>query len=309
MSFLFRKIAIVGSGAIGTLYGSRLQEAGHEVHFLMRSDYEAVKQRGSIIVRENSGERVISPVLVHASSAEIGICDLVLITLKTTSNADLPGILGPLVAPGTPVVTLQNGFGSEEFLATFLPPESIMGGLCFVGVHRTGPGELKGFQTPGYITLGEFNRPPNERTRAVADCLSAAGIPTTVAESLAGARWEKLMWNIPYNGLSIAAGCIPTDQIMRDPVLVDEVRALMHEVVRAAAAEGYVIPEARIEARIAGTPKIGAYRPSSLVDHLAGRLVEVESIWAEPLRRARARGVDTPRLALLHALLRSICRH
>lgn len=309
MSFSFQKIAIVGAGAIGTFYGSRLQQAGHDVHYLMRSDLAAVRARNSLIIRERSGERVISPVAVHASSAEIGVVDLVLIALKTTANADLPEILHPLVGPATTVVTLQNGLGNEEFLAGLVNPEQVLGGLCFIGVVRTAPGELQGFQTPGSILLGEFGRPANERTHALAACLTAAEIPTTAVDRLIDARWTKLVWNIPFNGLSIAAGSVTTDKIMADPVLVAEVRALMEEVIRAAVGEGCVTPEALIEKNLATTLRLGAYSPSSLVDHLAGRAVEVESIWAEPLRRARARGVDTPRLALLCALLRSICRH
>ncbi len=309
MSPEFKSIAIVGAGAIGTYYGACLQRAGFDVRFLMRSDLSAVRERGTVVLRETSGETSVGPIAAFGSSAEIGVVDLVLVALKTTSNADLKAILPPLVGPTTTVATLQNGLGNEDFLATFLDPKAIVGGLCFIGVTRTGPGELKGYQTPGYITLGELSGPATERTRALAAAFVKAGVKCRAVDRLIEARWTKLVWNIPFNGLSIAAGGITTDKILEDPVMAREVRALMYEVLAAAAGEGCVVPEALIQNHIENTPAIGAYQPSSLIDYLAGREVEIESIWAEPLRRAQAHGVATPRLALLYAILKTLCRH
>jgi 2-dehydropantoate 2-reductase len=95
---------------------------------------------------------------------------------------------------------------------------------------------------------------------------------------------------------------------MADPFLAAEARALMYEIRRAAAALGYEISEKFIDGQLKQTPKLGAYKPSSMIDWEAGREVEVETIWGEPLRRATAAGVDCPRFALLYALLRQLCR-
>jgi 2-dehydropantoate 2-reductase len=160
---------------------------------------------------------------------------------------------------------------------------------------------------PGMVSIGEFGRPPAERTRALGGLLQAAGIKVNVVDDLLAARWSKLVWNIPFNGLSIAEGGIATDRICSDPRLAEEARALMLEVQRAAAAFGYDIPDDFVRKQFDVTPPMGSYQPSSLVDYLAGREVEVEPIWGEPLRRARAAGVDMPRLASLYARLQALC--
>jgi 2-dehydropantoate 2-reductase len=302
------KFAVVGAGAIGQYYGARLQRAGHEVALLVRGDREALRGRGAITVREKAGEFTVAPLVVAGTTTEIGLVDVVLVTLKATANGLLAEALPRLLGPGTAVVTLQNGLGHEEGLAELVGADRVLGGLCFIGVNRTAPGELQGFHTPGSMTLGEYGRPAGERCRTIAGAFQAAGVKCLAVDDLHAARWRKLIWNIPFNGLTVAAGGVPTDVICADPALAAEARALMDEVAAAAAAHGVCIPEKFIAGQMEVTPPMGPYKPSSLVDYLAGREVEVEPIWGEPLRRARAAGVATPRLALLYALLRRLGR-
>jgi 2-dehydropantoate 2-reductase len=299
--------AVVGSGAIGSYYGARLALAGADVRFLLRSDLEHVRTHG-FVLRERDAIRRLEKVAAFGTTAEIGAVDVVLVTLKTTANAALPALLPPLLGPSTIVVTLQNGLGNEEFIASLIGADRVLGGLCFIAVTREGPGEFVGFHTPGAITLGEFGRPAAERTRAVADWLKRAGVNCRAVENLAEARWRKLIWNVPFNGLAIAAGGITTDRILADAELAREVRVLMDEIATAARHFGYEVPEEFIQGQIDVTPPMGPYKPSSLVDFFAGREVEVEAIWGEPLRRAQAAGLPMPRLERLYGQLRTASR-
>ena len=299
---MFSRIAIVGSGALGIYYGTRLALAGADVRFLMRGDLAAVRARGSLRVHEGGVVVELRPVAAFATAAEIGPMDLVVVTLKTTANPELVRLVPPLLGPCTAIFTLQNGLGADEHLAALFGAERIMGGLAFIAATRVAPGEVM-CHGPGSITLGEFGGPATERTRALAVRFREAGVAAVAVENLAEARWRKLVWNIPFNGLAIARGGITTDRICGDPALVAEVRALMDEVRRAAAALGHVIPDEFLRSQLDGTPPLGPYRPSSLVDFLAGREVELEAIWGEPLRRAEAAGVAVPRLAALYAQL------
>lgn len=303
---MFARIAIVGSGAIGTYYGTRLALAGGDVSFLLRADYEAVRQRGTLRVTLRDGVRELKRAQVFHTTAEIGPVDLVIITLKTTANAALADLLPPLLGPDTAILTLQNGLGADEALATQFGAERVMGGLAFIAVTRSGPGDVT-CHHPGSLTLAEFGRRPVERTRQLALRFEAAGVKNRVAANLLEARWRKLVWNIPFNGLAIARGGITTDKLCADPALAAELRGLMREVQHAAAAFGFVIPDEFLKLQFEVTPPMGAYPPSSLVDYLAGREVEVDAIWGEPLRRAQAAGVAMPRLAALHAELRRLC--
>src|SRR5258706_10560342 len=109
------KIGVVGPGAVGSYYGAKLWRDGHEAHFLLRSDYEAVRRRG-VKIKSVEGDFHANPRAARAPE-EIGICDLVMIALKTTANDLFPQLLPPLVGGNTVVLTLQNGLGSEEELA------------------------------------------------------------------------------------------------------------------------------------------------------------------------------------------------
>lgn len=302
---MISSIAIVGAGALGCYYGARLALAGGDVRFLLRSDLAHVRAHG-LTLRERDGTRRLERAAAFGATAEIGPVDLVLITLKTTANASLAALLPPLLGPNTLVVTLQNGLGNEEFVASLVGAERVLGGLCFIGVTREAPGELVGYYTPGAMTLGEFGRPSSERLREVAALFVRAGVNCTAVENLMEARWRKLVWNVPFNGLAVAAGGITTDRILADPALAADARALMEEIAGAARRLGYTIADEFIQKQIDITPPMGPYKPSSLVDYLAGREVEVEAIWGEPLRRAQAAGLAMSRLAALYARLRSM---
>ncbi|PTX97858.1 2-dehydropantoate 2-reductase [Opitutus sp. ER46] len=306
MPLAFPSIAVVGSGALGTYYGTRLGRAGANVRFLLRSDLPAVRARGSMVIHEKDGTLELRPAAVFGTTAEIGPVDLVLVTLKSTANTHLAELLPPLLGASTTILTLQNGLGSDEYLASLFGRERVVGGLAFIASTRTGPGEVTCYH-PGSITLGELDRPAAARTHALAAQFTAAGVTMQVVDNLLEARWRKLVWNIPFNGLAVANN-VTTDVLCADPAFAAEVRALMHEVQRAGTALGYSIPDAFLRQQFDVTPPMGAYQPSSLVDFRAGREVEVEAIWGEPLRRAEAATLPMPRLAALYSRLRSLPR-
>jgi len=294
-------VAIVGAGAIGINYGVRLGKAGAETRFLLRRDLEAVRAHG-LRVREKDQVLELRPAIAAASTEEIGPVDVVLIALKTTSNAALPRLLPPLLRADTLVVTLQNGLGNEDYLAGLIGPERVAGGICFIASTRTGPGEVTCYH-PGSVTLGAYRRPPGPRVQELASWLDRAGVKCRTVDNLDEARWRKLVWNIPFNGLAVAAGGLTTDRILADPELAAEVRSLMEEVARAGERQGFSVPQRFIEQQIEVTRPMAAYAPSSLVDFQAGRAVELESIWGEALRRAQAAGVAMPHLEKLYTRL------
>jgi len=293
------RIAVVGAGAIGCYYGAKLAQGGHDVHFLVRGELAEIRIRGK-------GENLrLQKVNAHASSREMGPCDLVLIAVKATSNGDLPKLISPLLHETTMLLTLQNGFGNEDFLAKNFGAERIMGALCFVCLNRISPGVIEHYDH-GRVAIGEFNRLPRVRTHAVVRAFQEAGVICRVVRNLALERWRKLVWNIPFNGLSVAAGGIDTAAILTDKNLRAETFALMNEVIAAAKRCGYPVPAATAHEQMKRTDAMGIYKPSTLLDFQAKRPLELEAIWGEPLRRATAEGAETPKLALLYALLRSI---
>jgi 2-dehydropantoate 2-reductase len=297
----FERITIVGAGALGCYYGAMLSRSGSRVTFLMRSDLEVVRTQG-LRVKLPTEEFVLRDVHAEDSPEKIGPCDLVIVALKTTANGDFEKLIAPLLHDRTAILTLQNGLGSDEELARLFGAQRVMGGLCFICVNRTAPGAILCIE-PGSLSLGEFGRVAGPRLHAVTALFTRSGVRCQMGDDLAALRWKKLVWNVPFNGLSIAAGGVTTDQILAAPALEAEVRALMEEVIGAAAKLGHSIPRTLIDQQIEHTRPMGPYRPSSLIDYLARKDVEVESIWGEPLRRAQAAGAAVPRMALLYALL------
>ncbi|HYV26749.1 MAG TPA: 2-dehydropantoate 2-reductase, partial [Candidatus Eisenbacteria bacterium] len=196
------KIAVVGCGAVGSFYGAKLARSGHKAHFLLRSDYDAVRRNG-LLIQSPQGDFRIHPECAR-SPEETGVSDLVLIGLKTTANDQFANLLPPLIGPSTAVLTLQNGLGNEEALARLVSPQAILGGLCFVCLNRIEPGVIRHIDH-GKVVLGEFQRPPQPRTHQIAEHFRQAGISCSVSENLALAHWEKLVWNVPFNGLGVAS--------------------------------------------------------------------------------------------------------
>jgi 2-dehydropantoate 2-reductase len=242
-------------------------------------------------------------VQVYGSPTEIGPCDLVIIATKATANESLKTILPPLLKPDTAVLTLQNGLGVEEPLADIVGPGRVIGAICYIGCMRTAPG-IVDCSFPGLMTIGKFGKPAGERTQAVAALWRRAGVKCTAQDNLEAQRWHKLVWNVPFNGLAIVAGGITTDVLIADEGLRVLARRLMEEVVEAAAKFGHEISRSFVDLQFERTAKMGAYKPSSLIDFEEGRDMEIEEIWGEPVRRAKSVGAAVPRMEMLYWLIK-----
>jgi len=300
------RIAVVGAGAIGLYYGGKLAQFGRDVHFLLRNGYEIVRKKG-LRLRSKKEDIHVAKMNVYRSTPEIGPCDLVVVALKTTANRELPPLLAPLLGERTMILTLQNGLGNEEFLAAHFGAERILGGICFVCLHRTQPGVVECLDS-GRLTIGEFSGHPRPRTHDVAWEFKRCGVVCGVVGDLALGRWRKLLWNIPFNGLSVVAGGIDTAKILADENLRLLALELMDETIAIANASGHLLPTALALEQMDRTSLMGEFKPSTLVDFLGGRPLEIEAIWGEPLRRAKSLGVAVPRLEELYQQLMSLDR-
>ena len=276
---------------------------------LARSDAAVLRESGITIrmVDPRSGELnetyTIRPSGIEQDAAEIGAVDLVIVSAKATVNLDLLPSLQSLVEPGrTTLLTLQNGMGNAEFLAEHFPSNPVLAGLCFVCVNRTAPGVVENY-LPGRVEIGSLGECWPERAAEIVADFAAAGVKANVSPVLDAALWRKLCWNVPFNGLAIAGGGITTDLILADAALAERARRLMAEVQAASALCGHEIADSFLQGQFDVTETMGAYRPSSLIDYLDGRAVEVEAIFGEPLRRGQALGLEMPELALLYAEL------
>lgn len=296
------RIAIVGSGAIGCYYGGRLAEHGHDVHFLMRSDYDEVRRNG-LSIKSPAGdfELPADKLHVYRSSVDMPRCDVVLVTLKTTANRHFHELIAPLLHERTAILTLQNGLGNEQQLAGLFGAGRVIGGLAFVCINRVAPGKIV-HSDYGLIKIGEFEGPVSPRLRAIAAVFNESKVACELLESLAMGRWEKLIWNVPFNALGAALG-LSTDRIVGKPEGIALVREIMQEVVATAHAEGVMLDERLIEQNIVKTQTMGPYRSSMQIDQEVGRPIELDAIVGQPLAVAEKHGVPAPAMRMLYRLL------
>lgn len=296
------KIAVVGAGALGLYYGAMLQKAGNDVHFLLRRDYEAIMANG-LKVNSADGDFFLPVVHGHRTTGEIGCSDLVIVGLKTVANHLFKELLTPLVGDGTIILTLQNGLGNEEQLATLFGGDRILGGVAYLCSNRGEPGVVNHL-SEGRIVLGEFGRGETALAEKIAELFSNAGVFCRATEEIERVRWEKLVWNIPFNGLC-ALMLIPVDKLLGHADTRDLILKVMVEVIDGANSQGLrkEISLALAEKMLVSSEKLGCYRPSMLIDRLEGRPLELAAMFGAPLLAAGRKGRDMPLVKALYALL------
>jgi len=295
------KTALVGPGAVGGYYGAMLAQAGFDIRFLFRSTYESVTANGLWLVHHTEGSRKseVQNLQPYRRAESVGECEWVVIASKANANRDLQKVLTPLVGEKTKFLTLQNGMGNVENLANqFGANRTILAGLCFTCINRTSPNVIESL-LPGYVQFGQFGGKMNEDCLRMVAAFKDSGVRVRSVDSLDEALWRKLCWNVPFNGLANDGGGITTVLILADLELARRARALMLEVQKGAAAYGIEIEDTFIDRQFELTEPMGAYKPSSLLDYLKGKPVELNAIWGEALKRGQSKGVNMPELNLL----------
>lgn len=288
------KIAILGAGALGCYYGARLLDSGHDVSFIMRSDCDYVSKHG-LVIKSVDGNLDLPHIHAAQDPTLIGEVDLVIVSIKTTSNDQLAHLLPPLIGKETIVLTLQNGMGNGDAISAIIPPERIYIGLCFVCAMKTGAGEISHL-SGGNIQIAPFIPSPHgtQEAATLADLFKNAHVSSKGYELAEQILWVKLIWNIPYNGLCLAKGGISVGELYKDPANIERVKKIMHEVILSARKRGYDVPDSLIDFHLERTKTMGEFIPSSAVDYNKGRPIEYDAIWGNPLAKAHAAGVSVP---------------
>jgi 2-dehydropantoate 2-reductase len=301
------RIGIIGTGAIGGFYGLMLARAGFDVHFLLRSEFSAVAAQGLQVNSAVHGALSLNPVQAYSAAEDMPPCDWLLVAAKSTSSGLAP-VIAKAAAPGAKVLLLQNGLDVEDSLREVLPDSlHLLGGLCLICVHREGPGVIT-HQALGAVNVGYHSGPAHDAATRMAiveegaGLFRSAGIDSQAMPNLHQARWQKLVWNIPYNGLSVLLGA-STAPLMADADSRALIQALMAEVVQGAKACGHDIAPGYADFLFNMTDKMPDYWPSMHHDLLHKRPLELQAIYARPLAAAKAAGCELPRIEALYRAL------
>jgi len=282
-------IAIIGTGAIGGYYGARLAHAGHTVHFLAHTEYAHLKAHG-LTVESYLGDFSLPPedLNVYGDIVDLPACDVVCVTIKATANEAVLPILWPVLKPGGVILLMQNGFGVEQQIAARHPDIHVVAGLCFICSFRDGPGHVR-HTAYGEISLGPLDPSDRPVVDGLAELFAGAGVGVKVLGDVVTARFRKLVWNIPFNGLSVVLDATTTE-LAESPAARRLLRALMEEIAAAGAACGITVEPEFIDQMMASTDDMDAYNPSMRLDYLAGRPMEIDAIYRNVIAYAQAHG-------------------
>lgn len=296
------RYAIIGTGAIGAYYGAKLAHAGNDVHFLLHSDYEYVKEHG-LQVDSCDGSFHLDAPQVYRSTADMPDADVVIVALKTTNNSRLlPELLTPLLHSDPTVLLIQNGIGVEADVQKMFPTAQLAAGLAFICSAKSEPGRVN-HQCYGSINIGNYSCHDTAQLKRLIADFDAAGVKAAEVD-YHEARWKKAVWNMPFNGMTVALGA-QTDRILANAATRQLIYDQMLEVIGAAQALGVkgldsTFADKMIESTLQMTP----YSPSMKLDYDFRRPMEIEYIYSHPIAEARAAGFDMPKLAMLEAELR-----
>lgn len=290
--------AIIGAGAVGSYYGAKLAKAGFSVHFYSRQ----AKALGikKIQVKSIAGDFQIKANF-YDSTQLMPQSDIVVISLKALPEIDYVSLLRPLLKKDTDIVLLQNGIGGEEKLKELFPSYPIHGALAFTCIERKKPGYVE-HTDYGLIKMAPLEVKNLNRTKKIAQYFLQAGIETKVEKNLRQIRWEKLLWNIPFNCLSVILKS-DTKKIMENPHSAKLAEEIMEEVRLVANKDNCRLKEKHIKEMLKKTQKMQPYHTSMLLDYLAKRPMEIHAILEEPLKIAKKLKVDLPKLEVILRIL------
>ena len=299
------RYGIIGTGAIGGYYGSKLAHSGQEVHFLLHSDYQFVKEHG-MQVDSCDGSFHLEHVNVYQYAKDMPKCDVVIVGLKTINNHLLPDLLPPLLHEDTVVVLIQNGIGVEADVQQMFPNIQIIAGLAFICSAKTEPGRIN-HQCYGSINLGNYSCKDGQRFNAILNDFTNAGI-NAASVPYEEARWKKAVWNMPFNGMTVALNT-QTDLLLKNPATRQLIRDLMMEVIDAARYLGVTgLDETFADKMIETTDAMTPYSPSMKLDYDFHRPMEIHYIYTRPIEMARVAGFRMAKLEMLEAELRFLQR-
>ena len=290
------QVAVLGAGAVGCFYGGMLARAGHRVTLIGRPAHvQAIEAHGLRMQTLHFDEPV--PLAASTEPGAVAGADLVLLAVKSPDTEAAGEQMRAHLKPGALLLCLQNGVDNAERLRAVLPGVSVAAAVVYVATEMAGPGHLR------HHGRGELVIAPAERSAAIAQAFTAAGVPTEISDNVRGALWAKLILNCAYNALS-ALGRLPYGELVQRPGVQAVMRDVVAECRAVASADGVTLPgdvDALVR-RIAET--MPTQFSSTAQDLMRGKPSEIDFLNGHVLRRGDALGVPTPANRVLWTLVK-----
>lgn len=302
------KIAIIGAGAMGSLFGGKLASAGHEVwlYDIWRDHVDKINRDG-LVITSAAGDTTVHP-KATTESGKIGSAEMVIVFVKAIATREAAKTAATLMGPDSVVLTLQNGYGNAEKLAEVVGAERVLAGVTSHGATMLGPGHIR-HAGSGETHIGQLGGKVGERARCIAAVMSEAGIATTTDGEVSSLIWGKLLVNVGINALTAITG-------MKNGQLNDyeETRELMRMVVeeaeRVVEKAGITLPYADAYGKVVATAQATAENKSSMLQDISNhRLTEIDVINGAVVQEGKRLGIATPVNQVLTLMVHALEKH
>lgn len=301
------KIAVLGAGAMGSLFGGLLAESGAQIHLLdvWKEHVDALNQKGLRIDCEGV-ERTIA-VTANADPQQSEKADLVIVFVKSTHTRLAAAIAARIAGEDGLVLTLQNGMGNADILAGAVPPQRVLAGTTSHGATLLGPGRIR-HAGMGPTTIGLWSGGEAAAAQSVAKLFNAAGIETTVVNDVRSLIWGKLLINVGINAITALTG-IKNGQINDMEITRDLSRQAVEEAMEVARAQGIRIRNDAVEHVFQVAEATSGNRSSMGQDVDNHRQTEISAINGAVVAEARKVGIKAPVNETLTALVETLQSH
>ena len=298
------KIAILGAGAIGSLFGALLWESGEDVVLIGRKRHvDAIKSRG-LKVSGISGERIVKPKAV-TTTQEIGKVDLIIISVKSYDTEQAAKDALNMIHHNTVVLTIQNGLGNIEKLCEIIGEKHVIGGVTMQGSTLVKPGEIY-HAGKGPTIIGELNREITSRIKRIAETFNKAKIETQITQNIWGVLWDKLIINVGINALT-AITRMKNGELLKIPETRNIMIEAVKEAVNVAKALNIKLEIKNHVRKVIEVAEATANNKSSMLQDIERRKkTEIDYINGAIVKLGKKLGIKTPVNKTLTALVKAI---
>lgn len=300
------RIAVIGIGAIGGFFGGKLAQAGNDVMLIgARREHVDTLMRYGLRIDDGSGTNQMIRVPAATLPSEIAPVDLVLICVKSYQTDQALAHAGSLLAPATTMLTLQNGWGNTQRIATHVGEQRVVAGLTYQSVTLLGTGHVKN-TGKGMTFIGELDGSRSERLGRIAAVFNAAGIETTPTDDIRKEIWTKLAVNVCTSPVA-ALLRFKAGELREHAGTLDMMRALLHETIAVAHAQDILLDEDACWATIMTLLSRAAdAKPSMLQDIERRQRTEIDVLNGAIVTDGERLGIPTPTHKAMLNLIRAL---
>jgi 2-dehydropantoate 2-reductase len=289
------KIAVMGSGGLGGLYGGRLAHAGYDVTFIARGAHmSAMKEQGLLIENDEQGEIRVARPNVTDDPAAVGVVDYVLLAVKLWDTDAAVSAIRPMVGPRTVVISLQNGVIKDDILRREFGEDAVVGAVAYVATHVARPGVIRQTGSMQRLILGEYDGQQSPRAQQLLDAMLRAGIQAAISDDIRRTIWEKYVFLVGLSGTTATMRSTigPIRQNAQSRAFLYD---LLKETVAVGRAHGVRLPSDYADDRLAFLDTVPATMTSSMHHDLEkGNRLEVAWLSGGVVELGRAVNVATP---------------